>query len=421
MKILVVGAGGREHVICWRLVQDHHDAALYCAPGNAGISAVAERVDIGAEEINKLLAWSKENQIQFVIVGPEAPLTKGIVDRFQQEEIFCFGVNQKAARLEGSKVFAKQLMANYHIPTAHFEVFGDYSKAARYLETLGTPIVIKADGLAGGKGVCVAQTKREASVFLDQVMQKKIFGPAGNVVVIEEALWGNEASFLAITDGEYVIPLATSQDHKQVFDGGEGPNTGGMGAFSPTPAITASIQQEVLTRIVYPTLGALRREGVIFRGILYVGLMLTARGPKVLEFNARFGDPEAQAVLPRLKGNFLEMMEAASKGELNRIECSWDERASACVILSSKGYPGPYEKGKVIEGLDQVETMPYVHLFHSGTAYKEDQVVTDGGRVLGVTALGEDLSTAVQRAYQAVEKIHFDGMHYRKDIGGAYR
>ena len=421
MKILVIGGGGREHAICWRLAQDHGDAQIYCAPGNPGIAEVAERVDIAADDIPRLLKWSKENQIHFVVVGPEVPLAKGIVDKFQQEEIFCFGVNKKAARLEASKVFAKELMRSYHIPTAHFESFRDYKKASKYLETVGTPIVIKADGLAAGKGVCVAQTKKEAQFFLDQVMQKGTFGDAGEVVVIEEALWGDEASFLVVTDGEYVIPLASAQDHKRVFDRDEGPNTGGMGAFSPTPKMTAEIQQEVLTRIVYPTLGALRAEGIVYRGVLYVGLMLTVRGPKVLEFNVRFGDPETQAILPRLEGNFLEMMEAASKGELSKVEISWDPRAAACVVLTSKGYPGHFEKGKVIAGVDKAAKMPYVSLFHAGTSQKDGHLITAGGRVLGVTALGEDIATAVGRAYQAIEKIKFDGMHYRRDIGGKYQ
>ena len=421
MKILVIGSGGRDHAICWRIAQDHQDLKLYCAPGNPGISEVAERVDIAADDIHRLIKWSKDYRINFVVVGPEVPLAKGIVDRFQQEEIFCFGVNRKAAKLEASKVFAKQLMRRYHIPTARFEVFHDYAKAVRYLDNVGTPIVIKADGLAAGKGVCVAQTKREAHAFLDQVMQKKVFGDAGEAVVIEEALWGNEASFLVITDGEFVIPLASAQDHKRVFDSDEGPNTGGMGAFSPTPTLTAEIQQEILTRIVYPTLGALRREGIVYRGVLYVGLMLTAKGPKVLEFNVRFGDPETQVILPRLQGNFVEMMEAAAKGELNRVEVTWDPRACACVVLASRGYPGSFEKGKVIEGAEKVARMPYIFLFHAGTTQKEEKLVTGGGRVLGVTALGEDLNTAVRRAYQGVEKIHFEGMHYRRDIGGQYQ
>jgi phosphoribosylamine--glycine ligase len=374
-------------------------------------------VDIVADDIPRLLKWSKENRIHFVVVGPEAPLAKGIVDKFQQEEIFCFGANKKAARLETSKVFAKELMRSYHIPTAHFESFRDYKKASKYLETIGTPIVVKADGLAAGKGVCVAQTKKEAQIFLDQVMQKRTFSAAGDAVVLVEGLWGDEASFLVVSDGEYVIPLASAQDHKRVFDKDEGPNTGGMGAFSPTPKLTAEIQQEVLTRIIYPMLGALRAEGIIYRGLLYAGLMLTVKGPKVLEFNVRFGDPETQVILPRLQGNFLEMMEAASKGELNKIEVSWDPRAAACVVLASKGYPGHFEKGKVIEGVDKAAKISYISVFHAATEQKDDKLVTAGGRVLGVTALGEDIPTAVGRAYQAASKIKFEGMHYRKDIG----
>ncbi len=417
MKVLVVGGGGREHAICWRIRKDNSDVKLYCAPGNAGIGEIAELVDIHSEDVPELLKWSKKNQVHFAVIGPEPPLVKGIVDKFQQEEIFCFGVNKKAAKLEASKVFAKELMRDYQIPTAHFEVFRDYHRASNYLEKVGAPIVIKADGLAAGKGVCVAQNKKEAHAFLDQVMQKKIFGDAGDTVVIEEALWGKEVSFLVVTDGEFVIPLAPAQDHKRIFDGDEGPNTGGMGAFSPSPSLVFEIQQEVLTRVVYPTLGALRSEGIVYRGILYVGLMLTAKGPKVLEYNVRFGDPETQVILPRLQGNFLELMEAAAKGTLNKIEVSWNPHACACVVLASQGYPGHYEKGKVIERLERASQMSSIHLFHAGTIRKGENIVTSGGRVLGVTALGEDLSTAVRRAYQAVEKIHFDGMHYRKDIG----
>ena len=421
MKILVVGGGGREHAICWRIRQDHQDVKLYCAPGNAGIGEIAERVDIPANDASKLVKWAQTNQVHFVVVGPEIPLANGLVDRLQQEEIFCFGVNREAAKLEASKAFAKQLMNRYHIPTGRFEIFRDYAKASRYLENVGIPIVIKADGLASGKGVCVAQTKREAHEFLDQLMQKRIFGSAGDVVVIEEALWGNEVSFLIITDGEYVIPLASAQDHKRIFDGDEGPNTGGMGAFSPTPTLSGDIQQEILTRIVYPMLGALRHEEVVYRGVLYVGLMLTAKGPKVLEFNVRLGDPETQVILPRLHGNLIEIMEAASKGELSKVECGWDSRACACIILTSKGYPGAFQKGKEIYGIEKVSKMPHVFLFHSGTEQKDEKCVTAGGRVLGVTALGEDIPTAVRRAYQGVGKIEFEGMHYRRDIGGKYQ
>ena len=421
MKILVIGSGGREHAICWRLLQDRQRIELFCAPGNGGIGQVAKLVPIPPEENAKLVTWAKENKMEFAIIGPEAPLTKGLADQMKQIGIKVFGVGELTARLEASKIFTKDLMRQYHIPTARAECFFNYESAREYVDHVGAPLVIKADGLAAGKGVKVAHTKREAHEFLDQVMQKRIFGAAGEAVVIEEVLWGEEASFMVITDGETVIPLASSQDHKRLMDQDQGPNTGGMGAFSPTPAMTPKIQDQVMREIIYPILSALQHEEITYRGILYAGLMLTAKGPRVLEFNVRFGDPEAQVVLPRLKGNFLELLQATAEGSLNKVKVGWKENACACVVLASRGYPGIYDKGKVIQGLDRVAQMPAVMVFHAGTASQNGKWMSAGGRVLGVTALGEDMTTAVNRAYQAIEKIHFEGMHYRRDIGGKYQ
>jgi len=428
MRVLVIGSGGREHALVWKISQSKLVDKIFCAPGNGGIERLAQCIDINAEDISGLLDFSRREKIDLTVVGPEAPLASGIVDEFSKYKLRIFGPTEKAARLESSKVFAKELMKKYNVPTAEFLIFDNPSQAKRYINKRGTPCVVKADGLAAGKGVFVCRTAEEAERAVESIMQDRIFGDAGNRVVIEDCLEGQEASIIVFTDSREVIPLASSQDHKRIYDSDLGPNTGGMGAYSPAPIVTDELNQQVLKTIVYPTIKGLGMEGVSYKGILYVGIMITSDGPKVLEFNVRFGDPETQAMLPRINSDLVEAMIATIEERLNQLNnqggLDWDSRACVCVVCASGGYPGKYKKGKVISGLEEAEKISDVVVFHAGTkkltvdsCQLTDRYVTNGGRVLGVTGLGRDIKRAIDRTYEGVEKIQFEGMHYRKDIG----
>ena len=417
MKVLVVGGGGREHALVWKIAQSKKVRKIFCAPGNAGIGKIAECVNIKADRINDLLNFARFEGVDLTIVGPEAPLTLGIVDLFEKEGKKIFGVSKAAAELEGSKVFSKELMRRYNIPSAGYKVFYSPIEAESYIRMKRAPIVVKADGLAAGKGVVVAATEGEAVDAIDLIMRKKAFGESGNRVIIEECLVGEEASFMAFSDGTTVVPMASSQDHKRVFDGDKGPNTGGMGAYSPAPVVTPELEERIMREIMLPTVRGMKQEGKPYKGVLYAGIMVTEDGPKVLEFNVRFGDPEAQPLLMRLDGDIVEIMMAVAEGNLRPDMVGWKPEAAVCVVGAAKGYPGSYEKGTPISGLEEANSVPGVVVFHAGTADKEDKVVTNGGRVLGVTAIGRDVAEAIKHAYEGMGKIHFDGMHYRKDIG----
>ena len=417
MKVLVVGGGGREHALVWKIVQSPEVTEVYCAPGNAGISEQATTIPIKANDLNGLLEFALKEKIDLTVVGPEDPLTKGIVDLFESKGLFIFGASREAAKIEGSKAFAKEMMKKYHIPTAFYEIFDNRDDAVKYIRKQGAPIVVKADGLAAGKGVIVCKTVEEAFQSVDKIMKERIFGEAGNRVVIEEYLVGEEASYIAFTDGKAILPLASSQDHKPIFEDDQGPNTGGMGAYSPAPVVTEEVHERIIEKILRPIIYGMGEEGRPYKGVLYAGLMILDGHPKALEFNARFGDPETQPVLMRMKGDIIPILEACMKGTLSHHRIEWDNRASLCVVMASKGYPGDYEKGKSIEGLKEVSRMEGVFVFHAGTALKDGQIITNGGRVLGVTGLGEDISRAIERTYRAVKKISWDGVHYRTDIG----
>ncbi|OKP82865.1 phosphoribosylamine--glycine ligase [Paenibacillus helianthi] len=415
MDILVVGGGGREHAIIWSLSRSPKAGKIYCAPGNAGIAQLAECVPIDVFEFDKLTAFAKDKNIDYVVIGPDDPLAAGIVDAFEAEDIPVFGPRKNAAEIEGSKTFMKDLLHKYSIPTAAYEKFSDYEAALAYLRSQGLPIVIKADGLAAGKGVTVAYSREEAELALQDIMVTKVFGEAGAQVVIEEFLAGQEMSILAFVDGETVRPMAAAQDHKPAFDDDKGPNTGGMGTYSPLPHIDEAIIQEALETIIKPTARAMVAEGRPFSGVLFAGLMISPEGkPKTIEFNARFGDPETQVVLPRLKSDLLEIFLAVTEGRLADIEIEWSEEAAVCVVLASEGYPGPYPKGVPISGLgDRANEL----VFHAGTARTEDGTwVTNGGRVLGVVGMGASIAEARSAAYASAAKISFPGMHSRTDI-----
>lgn len=417
MNVLVVGSGGREHALVWKLKQSPKVDRIYCAPGNAGISALATCVKIGADAIDELAAFAKQEAIDLTVVGPEVPLSLGLVDRLENEGLRVFGPRQNAAILEGSKVFMKDLLKKYNIPSALYETFTDREAAHQYIDRLGAPIVVKADGLAAGKGVIVAQTVAEAKEAVDLIMADKAFGEAGSRVVVEEFLKGEEASFIAFTDGKTVLPLPTSQDHKAVYDGDKGPNTGGMGAYSPAPVVTRALHEQAMNEVMLPTVKALAAEGRPYKGMLYAGLMIDQGAAKVLEFNCRFGDPEAQPLLMRLTTDLVDIMEAVIDDRLADIDLEIDPRPTVCVVMAAGGYPGDYEKGKVISGLDKAASHEDVVVFHAGTARQGDAVVTNGGRVLGVTAAGSTVSDAIARAYAAVADISWEGCYYRKDIG----
>jgi phosphoribosylamine--glycine ligase len=419
MKILVVGSGGREHALGWKIAQSPLCDKLYCAPGNAGTGSIAENVPISPEDIPELTDFAAKEKIDLTVVGPEVPLTLGIVDEFEKKDLKIFGPNKNAAELEGSKVFAKQFMERHRIPTAQFEIADSFDQAKKILGSgkFSFPLVVKADGLAAGKGVILCRNQKRAEEAIDTIMVKKKFGDAGNVVLIEEFLFGKEASFIVISDGVKILPLVTTMDHKAVYDGDKGPNTGGMGAISPSPFIDQKMFDDIVKTVVFPTITRMLEEGRKFKGILYVGLMLTEDGPKVLEYNCRFGDPETQPQMLRMKGDLVEVLLAAVEGNVLEKEIEWSSNASGCVVAASGGYPMKYEKGKVIEGLNEAASFPGIVLFHAGTAVREGQYYTNGGRVLNVCASEKTLAETMDKIYRALSRIYFEAMHWRRDIG----
>ena len=416
MKVLVVGGGGREHALAWKLSTDSTHPQVFCAPGNAGTAGCATNLPVQAEDVAGLLDWAKEHRPDLTVVGPEVPLCAGIVDLFLSAGLRVFGPSRDAARLEGSKIFAKDVMRAAGVPTARAESFTDPDKAMAYARSLGAPVVVKADGLAAGKGVTVCASLEAAGAAIREAMLDRAFGDAGREVLIEEFLEGEEASILSLIDGEHIVLLPSSQDHKRVFDRDEGPNTGGMGAYSPAPVVDGPLERMIEAEVFRKTLTELRRRGITYRGVLYAGLMMTARGPRVLEFNCRFGDPETQAILPRLDGDLIPALEACIDGTLQprHVRCRPDP--CVCVVMASGGYPGPYPKGLPIQGLDDAAAVEGVVVFHAGTKLDGGRIVTSGGRVLGVTALGSDLPQAVKRVYKAAARVRFERAHYRKDI-----
>lgn len=418
MKILVIGSGGREHALVWKLSQSPLVEKVYCAPGNAGTAIDAENVNIPPEDVSRLIRFARDNKIDLTVVGPEAPLVAGIADDFRKQDLVVFGPSAAAARLEGSKVFTKKLLRKASIPTAGFAVYNRMAEAMQYLdECEEQPLVVKADGLAAGKGVFVCANRGEARAAVKSVLQDRTFGEAGSQVVIEECLVGQEASILAIVDGDTIVPLDVAQDHKRAYDHDRGPNTGGMGAYCPAPLITRPIMDEIVRRILVPTIHNMKVDGCPFSGVLYAGIMVTASGPKVLEYNVRFGDPEAQPVLMRLRTDLAHVLMLAATGRLAVLESlDWDPRPAVCVVMASEGYPGDYSKGRAITGIEEANALPDVKVFHAGTAIKNGEVVNSGGRVLGVTALGDTIAAAKQNAYAAVDKIKWQGGWCRTDI-----
>ncbi len=417
MNILVIGNGGREHALVWKIFQSDKVDKIYVAPGNDGMLNLAECVDIAADDINGLADWAENNDIDLTIVGPEKPLVAGIVNEFNKRNLKIFGPTKEAARIEGSKVFAKKILKKYDIPTAEFDVFTDPEEALHFLERATYPLVIKAEGLAEGKGVVIATKKEEAFAAVDKIMDDRIFGDAGERIVVEDFLEGQEVSIIALTDGENIIPLAPAQDNKAVFDGDEGPNTGGMGSFSPLPFITEELEKQICNNIMKPSIRAFQKEGIDYKGIIYTGLILTDMGPKVLDFNTRFGDPETQVIIPRLKNDLIETIEMVLAGKLDELNLEWDKRTAICVILASGGYPIAYKTGMEIKGLEKLKKHDNVLVFHSGTRKMKDKFYSDDGRVLGITTLGEGLFDAVNQIYDYIEEIEFEDMHYRTDIG----
>jgi len=417
MRVLVVGSGGREHALVWKISQSPRVTKIFCAPGSAGIGEIAESVPIAVEQIDKLADFAAAQKIDLTVVGPEVPLTLGITDLFQARGLRIFGPNKVAAQLEGSKAFAKQILAENNIPTGTFGMFTEAASAKEYLSKQRAPYVIKADGLAAGKGVLICQQRSEAEAAIEDILVHKSFGAAGDRLVIEEFLDGEEASFMVLTDGDHILSLASSQDHKRVFDNDQGPNTGGMGAYSPAPVITPAVHARIQEEILTPLLAGLKKRGIHYSGVIYAGLMITSAGPKVLEFNARFGDPECQPIMMRLKSDLVPLLEASIDGTLNQISAQWYEDPAVCIVLCAAGYPGSYEKGKTISGLEKLKSWVNGFVFHAGTAQQDGQWVTSGGRVLGVTARGQTIASAIDEAYGAVKQIAWDGMHYRKDIG----
>lgn len=412
MKVLVIGGGGREHALVWKIAQSPHVSQLFCAPGNPGMASIAELIQIPVDDIDRLISFAKLRAVDLTVVGPELPLSLKIVDRFREKGMRIFGPTQAAAKIETSKVFSKSLMEKYGIPTAKSEVISHEAAYAR-MASVDMPIVLKVDGLAAGKGVVIAHNPAEAIAGLDGF---KKMGTAADKIIIEEYLEGEEISFFVVTDGKNALPVGSAQDHKRVFDGNRGPNTGGMGAFSPSPLVTPEREDEIMQKVIYPTLQAMQTEGCAYTGILYAGIILTKKGLYVLEFNARWGDPEAQALLPRLKTDWVEIMEATIDGRLDQLNLEWEAGGSICLVLTSGGYPGAYKKGEHISGMN--EALPAgVTLFHAGTALKDGEWLTAGGRVLGITAIGNNLPEARKQAYQAIKQISFEKMHYRSDIG----
>jgi len=417
MNILIIGSGGREHTLVWKIARSPRVKKIYCAPGNGGISQVAECPPIQATDVPALVNFVWDKKIDFTVVGPEASLAAGIVDEFRKEGLRIFGPTKAAAELEASKVFAKRIMRKYGIPTGEGEIFDQPEAAIAYIREKNVPLVVKADGLAAGKGVIVCPTAQEAESAVNLIMEKKAFGEAGNQIIVEEYLQGEEASFIALTDGETILPLIASQDHKPIYDGDKGANTGGMGAYAPAPVVSPEMAAIVMENTFVPVVKGMRDEGKKFQGVLYAGLMITAAGAKVLEFNVRFGDPETQAILPLLESDLLEPLEACFEGNLSRVSLKWKRETALCVVIASGGYPGNYRKGREIQGLEESAGEEDIVIFHAGTAIKEGKVVTAGGRVLGVTGRGNNIGEAIKKTYQAVEKIKFPDMYYRKDIG----
>ncbi len=416
MKVLVVGGGGREHAICLKLAQSPKVTQLYCAPGNGGIAQAAQCVPIKATDVEGMVKWAKENAMDFVMVAPDDPLALGMVDALEAAGIPAFGPRKNAAVIEASKAFSKELMKKYHIPTAQYETFTELDAALSYIDAQGAPIVVKADGLALGKGVVVAATVEEAKAAVRDMMEDKKFGDSGSTVVIEECMTGPEVTVLAFCDGKHLVPMPSSQDHKRAYDGNQGPNTGGMGAFSPSPHYTPEVARRCMEEIFLPTVTALNAEGRPFQGVIYFGLMLTKDGPKVVEYNARFGDPETQAVLSLLDSDLMDIFQACVDGTLDKIDIKWKDQAACCLVLASGGYPVQYQSGYPISGLEEAGQNATV--FHAGTKLGEDgQILTAGGRVLGVTALGATLEEAISNSYTAAKPISFQDMHFRKDIG----
>ena len=416
MRILVIGSGGREHALIWKLRQSPQAERIFCAPGNAGTGEIAENISIPASDLKALASFAKDNRIDLTVVGPDDPLAAGIVDMFASEKLRAFGPDKSAARIESSKIFAKELMRSQKIPTAEARTFSDSSEALHYCEHLRFPVVIKADGLALGKGVVIAANAAAARSTIDEMMNQARFGDAGRRIIIEEFLHGTECSLHALVDGKNYLLLESARDHKRALDGDQGPNTGGMGAFSPADNWDPEMQSRFQSEIMKPLLGGLIQEGVTFRGLLYPGLIMTRDGPRVLEFNCRFGDPETQALLPRMKSDLLPLLEATIDGEIERCTIEWDPRAAVTVVLASGGYPGKYESGKSISGLEEAAKIEGIQIFHAGTKRDGDEVKTAGGRVLAVTALGSTIERARSRAYEAVSRIRFENCHYRRDI-----
>jgi phosphoribosylamine--glycine ligase len=417
MKMLVIGGGGREHAFCWKISKSPLVTSLYCAPGNPGISRHAECVDIKVSDVEGLLRFARAEEIDLTVVGPEQPLALGIVDRFNEENLAIFGPTQAAAEIESSKVYSKNLMKKYDIPTAFYSTFTDFDEAVSWVKEVKAPLVVKADGLASGKGVIICQSEKEAIEVLDDIMRRKIFGDSGDSVVVEEFLEGEEASFFAFTDGENVLPLVSSQDHKALLDGDEGPNTGGMGAYSPAPVITPELAEIIMERVMIPTVRALEQEGRTYKGILYAGLMIKGDDLKVLEFNCRFGDPEAQPLLMRMSSDIVPILSAIAGKGLEDEKVQWSDEASVCIVMSSRGYPGDYKKGFEIEGIKEAEDTGNVVVFHAGTARDNGEIIAIGGRVLGVTALADTIPGAIELAYKAVGKIDSESLYFRTDIG----
>jgi phosphoribosylamine---glycine ligase len=415
MKVLVVGGGAREHALAWKLSQSRNVDALFCLPGNAGTAQLATNLPGSASDLDSLVRIAKQHAIDFVVIGPEDPLVHGAVDRLRSEGILAFGPEASGARLEGSKSFSKELMAEAGVPTAPFRVFRDADEAERYVRAAQRPLVVKADGLAAGKGVVVAGDAEEAARAIDEIMRKRAFGSAGDCVVIEECLRGQEVSFHVVCDGERYVALAPAQDHKRVGDGDSGPNTGGMGAYSPPPVVTPALERKILERVIEPTLATMKRRGTPFRGALFVGLMIDEGEPQVLEFNTRFGDPETEVMLARFQGDLLPLLLGSARGDLRGVEVRWSAPCALCVVMTAEGYPGNYRKGERIQGLEQVGQEAIV--FHAGTALDDGRVVTSGGRVLTITATGQSVDEAAARVYSVAQQVHFEGAHFRRDIG----
>jgi phosphoribosylamine--glycine ligase len=421
MRVLVIGSGGREHALVWKIKQSPKVEKIFCAPGNAGTSEFADNIPIAADDIEGLLQFAMKKEIGLTVVGPEQPLVMGIVDRFEIKGLRIFGPSASAAELEGSKSFSKDIMQKYGLPTAEYKIFTSAESATKYIQAKNCPLVVKADGLAAGKGVLLCRSSREALVAVDTIMRQRLFGEAGDQIVVEEFLEGQEISVLAFSDGKTVLLMDSAQDHKAVYDGDIGPNTGGMGAYSPAPVFTEIMQQKARDKIMLPMVRAMQQEGRTYKGILYAGLMLTKTGPQILEFNARFGDPETQPLMVRMDTDIIPLFEACIDGSLDQCQVNWKNKSSVCVVMTAEGYPGTYQIGEIISGLQSANSTPEVVVFHAGTKEKDGKVLTNGGRVLGVTATGGNTESAIQRVYDAVGKVNWRGVHYRKDIGSRGR